>query len=82
MVYKPHNYQSYCVQRIVSDPYLGLFLQNDHNADRHKPPAVLLLANNVRVGYRAEKGRRGDVEQRGAEVGSLEGLENRRGSRQ
>ena len=27
MIYKPHNYQSYCIQRIVTDPAVGLFLR-------------------------------------------------------
>ncbi len=27
MEYKPHNYQSYCIQRIVQDPAVGLFLR-------------------------------------------------------
>ena len=26
MEYKPHNYQAYCIQRVVDDPYIGLFL--------------------------------------------------------
>lgn len=27
MEYKPHNYQAYCIQRIVEDPAVGLFLR-------------------------------------------------------
>lgn len=27
MEYKPHNYQAYCIQRIVDDPAVGLFLR-------------------------------------------------------
>ena len=27
MEYKPHNYQSYCINRIVNDPAVGLFLR-------------------------------------------------------
>ena len=27
MKYEPHNYQSYCIQRIVQDPAVGLFLR-------------------------------------------------------
>ncbi len=27
MQYKPHNYQSYCIERIVADPAIGLFLR-------------------------------------------------------
>lgn len=27
MEYKPHNYQTYCIQRIVDDPAVGLFLR-------------------------------------------------------
>lgn len=27
MIYKTHNYQSYCIQRIVTDPAVGLFLR-------------------------------------------------------
>ena len=27
MQYKPHNYQSYCIERIVTDPAIGLFLR-------------------------------------------------------
>ena len=27
MNYKPHNYQAYCIQRIVDDPAIGLFLR-------------------------------------------------------
>lgn len=27
MIYKPHNYQMYCIQRIVEDPAVGLFLR-------------------------------------------------------
>ena len=27
MEYKPHNYQSYCIQRILQDPAVGLFLR-------------------------------------------------------
>lgn len=27
MEYKPHNYQAYCIQRIVDEPAIGLFLQ-------------------------------------------------------
>lgn len=27
MIYKPHNYQSYCIQRIVQSPAVGLFLR-------------------------------------------------------
>lgn len=27
MEYKPHNYQEYCIQRIVNDPAVGLFLR-------------------------------------------------------
>jgi SNF2 family DNA or RNA helicase len=27
MEYKPHNYQAYCIQRIVQDPAVGLFLR-------------------------------------------------------
>lgn len=27
MQYKPHNYQAYCIQRIVDDPMIGLFLR-------------------------------------------------------
>jgi len=27
MEYKPHNYQAYCVQRILQDPAVGLFLR-------------------------------------------------------
>ena len=26
MIFEPHNYQRYAIDRIVSDPYLGLFL--------------------------------------------------------
>lgn len=26
MKYKPHAYQAYCIQRIISDPALALFL--------------------------------------------------------
>ena len=27
MEYKPHNYQAYCIERIVNDPAVGLFLR-------------------------------------------------------
>lgn len=27
MEYKPHNYQAYCIERIVSDPAVGLFIR-------------------------------------------------------
>ncbi|MDB7997180.1 DEAD/DEAH box helicase [[Eubacterium] siraeum] len=27
MIYKPHNYQAYCIDRIVKDPAIGLFLR-------------------------------------------------------
>lgn len=27
MEYKPHNYQAYCINRIVNDPAVGLFLR-------------------------------------------------------
>lgn len=27
MVYRPHNYQAYCIERIVKDPAVGLFLR-------------------------------------------------------
>lgn len=27
MEYKPHAYQTYCVERIVNDPAVGLFLR-------------------------------------------------------
>lgn len=27
MIYKPHNYQAYCIDRIVKDPAVGLFLR-------------------------------------------------------
>lgn len=27
MEYKPHNYQVYCIDRIVNDPAVGLFLR-------------------------------------------------------
>lgn len=27
MIYKPHSYQTYCIQRIVQDPAVGLFLR-------------------------------------------------------
>lgn len=26
MNYKPHNYQKYCINRMINDPELGLFL--------------------------------------------------------
>nr|DAE92339.1 MAG TPA: hypothetical protein [Myoviridae sp. ct44j18] len=25
--YKPHDYQAYCIQRVVEDPAVGLFLR-------------------------------------------------------
>ena len=27
MQFTPHNYQSYCIQRVVEDPAVGLFLR-------------------------------------------------------
>ena len=27
MQYTPHNYQAYCIQRVVEDPAIGLFLR-------------------------------------------------------
>ena len=27
MEYKPHNYQAYCIERVVNDPAIGLFLR-------------------------------------------------------
>lgn len=26
MIFKPHDYQKYCIDRVVSDPDVGLFL--------------------------------------------------------
>lgn len=26
MMFKPHAYQAYCIDRLISDPALGLFL--------------------------------------------------------
>ncbi len=26
MIFKPHAYQEYCIQRMIQDPYLGAFL--------------------------------------------------------
>lgn len=27
MKFEPHNYQAYCIQRVVEDPAVGLFLR-------------------------------------------------------
>ncbi|MCI8916907.1 MAG: helicase [Oscillospiraceae bacterium] len=27
MKYEPHDYQAYCIQRVVDDPSVGLFLR-------------------------------------------------------
>lgn len=27
MEYKPHTYQAFCIQRVVEDPAVGLFLR-------------------------------------------------------
>jgi len=26
MIFKPHSYQAYCIDRVIKDPALGLFL--------------------------------------------------------
>jgi len=47
MQYKPHNYQQYCIQRIVEDPAVGLFLRPGLG----KTSITLTAVNLLRYSY-------------------------------
>jgi len=47
MEFKPHNYQAYCIQRVVQDPAVGLFLRPGLG----KTVITLTAANILRYYY-------------------------------
>ena len=73
MQYTPHNYQAYCIQRVVEDQAIGLFLRPGLGKT-----VITLSAVNILKYFRwqvakalvvAQKGGRGHLEQGGGQVG-------------
>ena len=66
MKFVPHNYQRYCINRMITDPVLGLFL----DMGLGKTVITLTAVNDLRC-HRAEESCRRYMDKRITEMGSL-----------
>ena len=86
MKFVPYPYQQYCIDRIISDPAIGLFLdmglgKTAHHPVGHQGPAVQPVGGFKASHHRAEEGGRGHVDYGGREVGPTEDDAGRASSR-